>query len=154
LFASAAHAYDTLPDSLKARLEGVRATHCYVDRYKRLQETSGREPLTEEQVKRVPDVSHPVIRLHPLTGRKVLFVNEGFTTYIEGMTRAESDLLLQSLFGHISHSESLYTHHWRQGDLLIWDNCMVQHHAICDYQLPLRRRMHRTTVSGRELFVN
>ena len=148
LFAGAAHAYDTLPDSVKGRLEGARAIHRYADRYKKLQETIGREPLSEEQLKKVPDVSHPVIRAHPVTGRKVLFVNEGFTVYVEGMPRAESDSLLQELFEHIARPEVLYAHQWRRGDLLMWDNCLVQHRAVRNYELPLRRLMHRTTVAG------
>ena len=149
LFASAVHAYDTLPDRLNVRLEGARAVHRYADRYKMQQDAGGREPLTEEQLKEVPDVSHPVIRVHPVTGRKVLFVNEGFTVYVEGMPKTESDSLLQELFAHIARLEALYTHQWRQGDLLMWDNCLVQHRAIRDYELPLRRLMHRTTVAGR-----
>jgi taurine dioxygenase len=148
LFASAAHAYETSPGSLKVRLERARAVHRYADRYKQQQETIGREPLSEQQLKRVPDVSHLVIRPHPLTGRKVLFVNEGFTAYIEGMTQTESDALLQGLFAHIVRPEALYAHHWRRGDLLMWDNCLVQHCAVGDYALPLRRLMHRTTVAG------
>jgi taurine dioxygenase len=89
-----------------------------------------------------------VIRAHALTGRKVLFVNQGFTAFVEGMPRPESDLLLQELFAHIVRPETIYTHQWRQGDLLMWDNCLVQHRAIRNYELPLRRLMHRTTVAG------
>jgi len=148
LFASAGHAYDTLPDGLKVRLEDARAVHRYAYRYRKQQETIRREPLGEEQLNTVPDVSHPVIRAHPLTGRKVLFVNEGFTVLIERMPHAESNSLLQELFTHIARPETLYTHHWRQGDLLMWDNCLVQHCAIRNYELPLRRLIHRTTVAG------
>ena len=154
LFASAVHAYDTLPDPLKAQLEGARAIHRYADRYKKQQAVGRREPLTEEQLKRVPDVSHPVIRAHPVTGRKVLFVNEGFTVYVEGMPKTESDLLLQELFAHIVRPEVLYTHKWRQRDLLMWDNCLVQHRAVRDYELPLRRLMHRTTVGWSSSVLN
>jgi taurine dioxygenase len=148
LFASAANAYDTLPNPLKARLENARAIHRYADRYKKQQNAGGRGALTDEQLRRVPDVSHPAIRAHPLTARKVLFVNEGFTAFVEGMPRTESDLLLQELFTHIVRPEALYTHRWRRGDLLMWDNCLVQHRAIRNYELPLRRLMHRTTVAG------
>ena len=149
LFASAAHAYGTLPDALKSRLEGLRAVHRYGDRYKKQQAAGGRAALSEEQLKQVPDVSHPVLRPHPFTGRKVLFVNEGFTAFIEGIPAGESDALLRELFAHMVRPETLYTHQWRQGDLLMWDNCLVQHRAIHDYELPLRRLMHRTTVAGR-----
>jgi alpha-ketoglutarate-dependent taurine dioxygenase len=148
LFASAEYAYDTLPHRLKARLEGMRAVHRYADRYRKQQEAGGRESLTEEQLKKVPDVSHPVIRAHPVTSRKVLFVNEGFTVYIEGLPKSESDSLLKELFEHTVRSEGLYAHQWRQGDLLMWDNCLVQHRAIRNYEPPLRRLMHRTTVAG------
>ena len=150
LFASAACAYDTLPDSFKARLKGARAIHRYADRYRLQQATTGREPLSAEQLQRVPDVSHPVIRAHPLTGRKVLFVNEGFTVCVEGLPQTDSDSLLQRLFAHITRTDALYTHRWQQGDLLMWDNCLVQHRAVGDYEPPLRRLMHRTTVAGRQ----
>jgi taurine dioxygenase len=66
------------------------------------------------------------------------------------MPRDESDILLAELFAHNSRIDSLYRHQWRFGDLLMWDNCLTQHRAIRDYELPLRRRMHRTTVSGYE----
>jgi taurine dioxygenase len=152
LFASAVHAYDTLSAPLKARLGAARAVHRYADRYKKQQDASRCGPLTEEQLKKVPDVSHPVIRTHSLTGRKVLFVNEGFTVYIEGVTDTESNSLLQELFTHIVRPETLYTHQWRQGDLLMWDNCLVQHRAIRNYELPLQRLMHRTTVAGSRIY--
>jgi taurine dioxygenase len=148
LFASASYAYDTLPDSRKTRLEGLRAIHRYGDRYKKQQAAGGRGALDEEQLKKVPDVSHPVVRPHPITGRKVLFVNEGFTVAIEGLPRQESEAVLQELFAHIVRPEAQYRHQWRLGDVLMWDNCLTQHCAIRDYELPLRRRMHRTTVAG------
>jgi taurine dioxygenase len=148
LFASAAYAYESLPDSMKARLEGLRATHSYGDRYKKQQAAGTRGALTEDQLKKVPEVSQPVVRAHPITGRKVLFVNEGFTIELDGMPRSEGDALLKELCGHITRPETLYRHQWRKGDVLMWDNCLVQHRAIRDYELPLRRRMHRTTVAG------
>ena len=148
LFASAAYAFETLPDSMKVRLEGRRAIHSYGDRYKKQQAAGTRGALTEEQLKKVPQVSQPILRAHPITGRRVLFVNEGFTVEVEGMEQTESDALLQELCGHITRPETLYRHQWRKGDLLMWDNCLTQHRAIRDYELPLRRRMHRTTVAG------
>jgi taurine dioxygenase len=148
LFASAAYAYDTLPESTKAKLAGLHAVHRYGDRYKKQQAAGGRGALSEEQLKKVPDVIHPLVRPHPITGRKVLFANEGFTVEIIGMPSEESDALLAELFAHITRPEALYHHQWRQGDVLMWDNCLVQHKAIRDYELPLRRRMHRTTVAG------
>lgn len=146
LFASAAHAYDTLTDARRSQLENKRAVHSYGDRYRKQHAAGTRGTLTAEQLKRVPEVSHPVIRAHPVTGRKVLFVNEGFTIRMEGME--QSDGLIQELCAHITRPETLYRHQWRKGDLLMWDNCLTQHRAIRDYELPLRRRMHRTTVAG------
>ena len=148
LFASAAWAYDTLPEPMRTRLEGLTAIHHYGDRYRMQQAGGGRAALSQEQLKRVPDVRHPVIRFHPVTGRKVLFVNEGFTAFIEGMPEEESAAVLQELYRHIARPEALYQHIWRVGDLLMWDNCLTQHRAVRNYELPLRRRMHRTTVAG------
>jgi taurine dioxygenase len=148
LFASAAYAYESLPDDLKARLESMRAIHRYADRYKKQQQAGGRGAPSEERLGKVPDVLHPMIRMHPVTGRDVLFVNEGFTVSIDGMPKNESDLLLRELFTHIVRPEVVYKHEWQQGDLLMWDNGLVQHRAIRDYDLPLRRLMHRTTVAG------
>lgn len=148
LFASAVWALETLPDSTRNKVANLRAIHRYGDRYKKQQAAGGRGALSEEQLRKVPDVSHPIMRAHPITGRKVLFVNEGFTVEIEGMPRAESDSLLAELFSHITRPEALYHHQWRQCDLLMWDNCLTQHRAVRDYELPLRRLMHRTTVAG------
>jgi taurine dioxygenase len=148
LFASAAYAYDSLPDRLKDQMGQARGVHRYADRYRKQQETNGREPLTAEQLRQVPDVSHPVFLTHPVTGRRVLFVNEGFTVYIEGLPKTESDSLLQELFAHTVRPEVLYAHRWRQRDLLMWDNCLVQHRATSDYAPSLRRLMHRTTIAG------
>jgi taurine dioxygenase len=149
LFASAAHAWDSLPAGLRARIENLRAVHRYGDRYRKQQGAGTRTALTEEQLKQVPDVSHPVVRPHPFTGRKVLFVNEGFTAFLEGVDAAESEALLPPLYRHITRPQALYRHQWRPGDLLMWDNCLTQHRAVRDYEWPLRRRMHRTTVAGR-----
>jgi len=148
MFASAAWAYDTLPEPMRTRLSGLTAIHRYADRYRMQQAAGGRAPLSEEQLKRVPDVRHPVIRPHPLTGRKVLFVNEGLTAFIEGIREDESAAVLQELYRHITRPEGLYQHNWRVGDLLMWDNCLTQHRAVRNYELPLRRRMQRTTVAG------
>ena len=148
LFASAAYAYDTLPDELRQRLEGLTAIHRYSDRYQKQQAAGGRGALSEEQLKKVPDVRHLVLRPHPITGRKVVFVNQGFTSVIEGVSSRESASMLLDLFAHIVRPEYIYTHHWQVGDVVMWDNCLTQHRAIRNYELPLRRLMHRTTVAG------
>jgi taurine dioxygenase len=149
LFASAVAAYETLPEAMKRRLEPLRAIHRYGDRYERMKSEGGvRVELSEEQRRQVPAVTHPVVRTHPKTGRKSLYVNEGFTVGIDGMPEDEGRDLLAELCRHVIRPEHLYRHKWQVGDLLMWDNCSVQHRAVADYQLPLRRRMHRTTVRG------
>jgi taurine dioxygenase len=96
----------------------------------------------------VPDVETPIVRVHPVTGRKGLFINEAHTVSIPGLAKAEGDDLLKTICAHIVKPEFIYTHRWRAGDLLMWDNCAVQHKATFDYDLPLRRLMYRTTVRG------
>lgn len=104
--------------------------------------------ITDELRRKHPDVSQPVVRLHPRTGRKALYVTEGHTTHIVGMDRAQSDALLGQLFEHLREPRFVYGHRWQPGDLLIWDNAATQHRATCDYALPQRRLMYRTATAG------
>ena len=158
-FASTTAAYDALPDAQKRHLETLKNVHSYrsyraknLEAQKEEQARGGRvveeHVLTEEQLQSVPDIAMPIVRTHPVTGRKGLFVNEAHTSHIAGMPREESEALLNELYRHIVQPEFIYTHHWRPGDLLMWDNAAVQHKATFDYDLPLRRLMHRTTVRG------
>ena len=158
-FASTTAAYDALPEDLRKRVDGLKNVHSYrhyrsknIEAQKEELARGGRviqeHVLTEEQLQSVPDVETPVARTHPVTKRKGLFVNEAHTSHIPGMTREESDAFLARLYRHIIQPEFVYTHHWRANDLLMWDNASVQHKATFDYDLPLRRLMHRTTVRG------
>ncbi len=148
-FVSVAAAYDALPADMKKLLEGLKAVHSYSYRYYKLTDAGKQRPqLTDEQKVRTPDVEHPVVVAHPCTGRKCLFVNEGFTTRVVGMTETESRELLSEIFAHVRKPEFLYSHKWAVGDLLMWDNLSTQHFAVADYALPLRRKMQRTTVTG------
>ncbi|HTP62907.1 MAG TPA: TauD/TfdA family dioxygenase [Burkholderiales bacterium] len=160
-FASTAAAHDALPESQQRRLLGLRNVHSY--RYYRAknvqaqrEEQSGgarvvqEHSLSEEQLKSVPDVEVPIVRTHPATGRKSLFINEAHTSRVLGLPEEEGAALLAQLCEHIVKPEFRYEHAWRAGDLLMWDNVSVQHRANFDYQLPLRRLMHRTTVRGSE----
>jgi taurine dioxygenase len=99
-------------------------------------------------VKDLPDVIHPVIRTHPVTGRRAIYVRAGECVGIVGMPEAEALPLIQELSDFVTRPEFLYRHQWRVGDLLMWDNCCAQHIAIKDYVLPQRRLMHRVTVNG------
>jgi taurine dioxygenase len=151
LFASTCASYDDLPANVKQRLEGLRAVNSYNAMFQRKASEFGVRPkLTDaEQTQKYPkDAVHPVIRTHPVTGRKCIYVCEGYTTRILDIPEAESEELLQLLFAHVTKPQYLYRHKWRVGDLTMWDNCAVQHKASFDYALPLRRHMERTTVEG------
>jgi taurine dioxygenase len=149
LFVSTTYACETLAPEIRQRVDGLNAVHGYAQRYRMQQAKGGRAALSDDDLKKVPDVVHPVIRAHPWTGRRTLFVNEGFTTSIVDMPAEESASLLRAMFDHITRPDVIYRHKWRPGDLLMWDNGSTQHRAVADYALPLRRRMQRTTVRGR-----
>lgn len=150
-YSSATAAYDALPEAMRKRLDGMRAVHSFAYHSTRRAERGGtRIEITDELRRKHPDVSQPVVRVHPRTGRKALYVTEGHTTHILGMDRAESDALLEQLFAHLREPRFVYGHRWQVGDLLIWDNAGTQHRATCDYALPQRRLMHRTATAGEE----
>jgi taurine dioxygenase len=149
LFSSVAEAYDALPDALRRRIAGRKARHSFahhIEKKRRMGDLR-RPPLTEAQKAELPDVEHPIVAVHPVTGRKALFVTEGHTADIVGLPPAESEALLEELWAHIRKPEFIYRHSWRVGDLLIWDNRQTQHLAIFDYG-DLRRRMHRVETLG------
>ena len=95
----------------------------------------------------VPPVIHPVVRVHPTTGRPNLFVNPGFTSHIVGMSRIESDGLLHLLYEHMTQPEFVLRHRWRNGDVVIWDNRATMHYAVDDYGTT-ERRVRRVTIRG------
>jgi len=149
-FASATAACDALPDDVLHRLEGLKAANSYRYMWNRKAQEFGVRPVLSEQEleKYPPDAIHPVIRTHPATGRKCLYVCEGYTSGIVGIPEAESEELLRMLFDHAVKPDFIYRHKWRVGDLLVWDNCAVQHKATFDYPPSLRRRMQRCTIEG------
>lgn len=148
LFASMSAAYDALPADVQRRLEGVRVVMSYAKGYYRDRKSGPRKPLTAEQQQRTPDIEHPVVRVHPATGRKCLFINEGYSTRLVGLPLREAGELFAFLLEHVTADRFVYRHSWRVGDLLLWDNCATQHRAVVDYERPLRRRMERTTLTG------
>ncbi|UFQ95857.1 TauD/TfdA dioxygenase family protein [Pseudomonas wenzhouensis] len=148
LFASQQLAYETLPAALRQAIDGKRAAHSYTARYAD-QVFAGvhRPTLTEAQLAEVKAVVHPVVRTHPETGRKGLFVNENFTTHILDVPEDESRQILAELYAHSARPEFIYRHQWQPHDLVFWDNRALIHLATgCPSQL--RRRMHRTTIQG------
>jgi len=140
-FASAAAAWDALPATMRDFLAGRRATFDFVGRKRAF-------PPTQAEIDRNPPVTHPIARTHPRTGRKCLYVMRDDCTGIEGLADDEAEALITALADHIVKPAFIYRHQWRPGDLLMWDNCTVQHRAIQDYDLPQRRLMHRTTMGG------
>lgn len=153
LFASTCAAYDALPAEMQEKIAGLKAIHRLdQSRYERDQRTNQergkRAPLTDAQKAMIQDVVHPVVRTHPVTGRKCIYVNELYTFGIVGMEKEEGDRLIAELCEHITQSRFIYRHKWRVGDLLMWDNCATQHLAVGDYAPSQRRLMHRTTVRG------
>jgi taurine dioxygenase len=146
VFANTIAAYEALPESMKRRLAGLKAIHRYAAR--RRVADSPRPKLTQAQLEETPDIAHPIVRTHPYTGRKALYVTAGECVGIEGMPEDEAVELIAELDAHCVRPEFLYRHKWQVGDLLMWDNTSAMHLAICDYALPERRLMHRTTVIG------
>jgi len=148
LFANQHAAYDALPDDLRERIAGLRAEHSYLARYEELRARSPWRPkLSAQQLAEVVPAVHPVVRTHPETGRKALFVSEHFTTRIVGLPEAESRALLERLFAHSVEARFVYRHAWRAHDMVFWDNRSVMHLAAGTPE-HLRRRLNRTTVEG------
>jgi taurine dioxygenase len=150
LFVSTFAAYDALPGEMKSRLTGLRAIHRMT---KGGYESDGKDSVSrvsysDEHKSKFVDQSHPIIRTHPVTGRKCIYINELCTTGIVGMPDSESGPLLQFLYAHCTQPAFIYRHKWCKGDFLMWDNCSALHFAVTDYALPLRRRMHRITLKG------
>ncbi len=149
LFVCTATAYEALPADVKQRLAGLKAVHSFEAHIekKRALGNLKRPPLKAEHKAAVPDVAHPIVRTHPLTGRKCLFVTEGHTFSIVGMPEKESQELLEMLWAHLKKPEFLYRHSWRAGDFVMWDNCSSQHLAIFDYG-DVPRKLFRAAVIG------
>jgi len=143
MFVSTAHAYDTLDDATKARIGGLRATHSMSNNYGKHQKAY------KSHEDELPPVDHPVVRTHPRTGRKCLYVSKGECQAIEGMDAPQALALIDELADRTVEPRFRHTHRWRVRDLLMWDNCAVQHLASFDYQWPRHRRlMQRITVGG------
>ena len=140
-FASAAAAWDALPERLRRQIEGRRAVFDFTGRKRAF-------PPTQAEIQRYPQVRHPIVRTHPFTGRKCLYVMRDDCVGIDGLEREEAEALIAALADHIVKPAFVYRHQWQPGDLLLWDNCTVQHRAVQDYDLPHRRLMHRTTMGG------
>lgn len=143
LFSDMYAAYEGLDDDLRASLEGLRAVHDFTHVFGRFMDA---EELAKKQAE-FPPARHPVVRTHPETGRRGLYVNAAFTSHIEGMERDASDRLLELLYRQASVPEYQCRFRWKPGSVAFWDNRAVQHYANSDYY-PSRRVMERVTIVG------
>ena len=141
-------AYDDLPAEVVARLEGRVAIHDFEKFWEVMRTRPGsiRKPLTPEQRAKKPPVAQPIFRVHPITGRRVLYANPGYAMRIEGLEPAESDALLEFLFLHQAQSKYLYSHAWTPGDVLMWDNIGTVHNALANYAEDTPRYILRAQV--------
>ncbi len=149
LFADMCRAYTALPASLKARLMGLEAVHDF----QVAAQTSGTYDAAQIDAQDFDGTNrtvHPVVITHPETGKKVLFVNPGFTAAIVGLAPEESAALLAELQAHATRPEFVTRHKWRLGDLVIWDNRSLLHRAVVDYEGKGARYLHRATVIAEE----
>ncbi|MEH6353671.1 taurine dioxygenase [Pseudomonas sp. 3JA] len=149
LWASGIAAYEALSAPLRRLLEGLTATHDFTRSFPLERFGSTTEDLArwEEGRRKNPPLSHPVIRTHPVSGRRSLFVNEGFTTRINELSETESEVILKLLFAHATRPAFTLRWRWQVNDVAFWDNRVTQHFAVDDYR-PARRVMHRATVLG------
>ncbi|MQA64769.1 MAG: TauD/TfdA family dioxygenase [Alphaproteobacteria bacterium] len=140
LFCDLQRAYDTLDEETKARIAGRRVMHVY-------DYDAGATHTAAAVADDAPRYVHPLVRTHPVTERKCLYVNRLMTREVVGMDKAESDALLARLFDHMENPEFVYEHRWRLGDLLMWDNRCTAH-ARRDFDPEQERVMRRLTVLG------
>jgi len=137
-------AYEALPEQTKRRLDGLKAVHTY---------ESSRSPrkmmkLTDDEKEALPEVVHPLVRTHPSTGAKALYMSTTRLERIVGLERAESEALIDELLAHATRPEFQYDHVWRAGDMVIWDNRCSMHHANANYPLDAKRLLHRIILEG------
>jgi len=153
LWASSFAAWDALSDRLKTLLEGLTATHDFTKTFplKRFGLTAADREKWEQTRRDNPPLSHPVVRTHPQSGRKGLFVNGGFTTEINELPEEEGAALLAFLLAHQARPEFSIRWRWQAGDVAFWDNRCTSHYAVDDYR-PTRRIMHRATILGDKPF--
>jgi taurine dioxygenase len=153
-FLDVAAAYDDLPAATKSRIEGLTATHDLNGYWEKMRQRPGtqRKPLTPEQRAAKPPVSHPMVLRHPISGRKSLYCNVGFTDHIDNVSKAENDELLGFLFAHQMQDKYKYVHRWSVGDVLAWDNLWTMHNAVGDYRADEPRLMRRCQVKADWIF--
>ena len=139
-FADMTAAYNELPNEVKQRLDGVRAVQSY-----EAFNNAYSVPTSNEQKKRSPDIEHPIVRTHPITGEKALYLCPGMTTEIVGWDAADSRAMLDYLFEWTVQPRYVYSHSWQPGDALLWDNACTMHRRD-PFDQSHNRLMKRTTI--------
>jgi alpha-ketoglutarate-dependent taurine dioxygenase len=143
-FANTAVGYAALPEAMKRRIEGLRVVFYWgagADK-------SDSSPLSPADLREHPAVDHPLVRTHPETGRKALYLGN-HASHILGMPEAEGRALLDEMLEHTTQPQFVYTHRWRIGDLVMWDNRCLLHRAVANYEIGRYRRvLHRSVVHG------
>lgn len=143
-FANMAMAYEALPETTKRRLAGVRVVHSWAASRRR----AGAPPPSDIEMRERPPVEHPLVRTHPDTGAKTLYIGN-HASHIAGLPEDEGDALLTELLEHATQPPFIDTHHWQDGDLILWDNRCLLHRAVANYEMTTHRRvLHRTVVTG------
>lgn len=147
-------AYEGLPEELKTKLDGMTITHDFAKFWDKMRSLPGstRKPLTEAQRAAKPPVSHPVFLTHPITGKKVLYANPGYSMRINELPEEESDRVLAFVFEHQVQPKFQYKHRWSVGDVLMWDNMGTLHNAIPDYTPQEPRYIRRCQVMASRYF--
>jgi taurine dioxygenase len=147
-------AYADLPDEAKQRLDGMTALHDFNKFWEMMRREKGsqRPPLTQAQRQAKPPVSHPLFLTHPITGRKLLYANPGYTVRINELPAQESDEMLQFLFAHQLQDKYRYLHRWQTGDVLVWDDLSTIHQAVADYGPDEPRLIKRCQVMATRFF--
>jgi taurine dioxygenase len=152
-FANTQAAYADLPDAVKEKLAPATATHDWNNFHELMRRKGSQRPaLTEAQRRERPPVSHPVFLTHPITGRKVIYVNPGFTVKIDQLDDEESRETLEFLFAHVLKPQYRYVHEWAVGDVLVWDHIGTWHYAVPDYTPEEHRLMKRCQVLANRIF--
>ncbi|BCO28416.1 alpha-ketoglutarate-dependent taurine dioxygenase [Rhodoferax lithotrophicus] len=153
IWSSQTRAYDRLSRELQVYLETLTAVHTWEisgwTEYLLARDHSGEE-LRAARTK-YPPVEHPVVRVHPITGKKIIYVNPTFTSHIKGLPRPQSDALLGQLFDLTKVPELQVRFQWQEGSLAVWDNRSTQHYAVGDY-FPQHRKLHRITITAEKTF--
>jgi taurine dioxygenase len=149
LLADMTAAYEALPEARKGELDGRTIHHSY---HRFMAARDDRAPLTEAQKQLTPDVHHPIVRTHPATGRKSLFIGTGTVFSVSGMDPADGKAMVDDLVEFATQERFVHAHVWKEGDLLMWDNRNTLHTGTLFEDAKYKRHIHRMMVTGDKPF--